>query len=1522
MKFSLSLRTASASLSLQRFATVALAAGLAGAGLLGTTALAQTAATITKSFAQPETRITAKVDNAQRTTLTGNTHPFTRSLPDLGPVDPSTPMQRMILMLTHSDAQEAALNALLAQQQDKSSPNFHNWLTPTQFGANFGASDADIKTVTDWLTSQGFTVSKVGPGKNYIEFNGTAAQVSTAFQTQIHKFSKDGNTYQANTSDPTIPAALTSVVKGTVSLYNFPPQKHYQSAGTFQRDNKTGIVTRLSGPSKEVLTPEQTKAAEAARAEQSKTPGSPDYTYGTGPTYAVTPWDFAAIYNVTPLWNAGIDGTGQTIAVLEETDIRLNDVRDFRSIFGLPAKDPVIILNGADPGITNTGEEGEAALDTEWAGAVAKGATIDVITTESTAATSGIALSAIYNVDYNIAPIMSLSYGNCEAFLGSTGNAYWAALWQQGDAQGMSIFVSTGDSGSDCDEEGGEYAGYYTTAGLSVSGFATTPYNTAVGGTDLLGTMVSPTTYWNSTNNSTTQASAKGYMPESTWDNNCTNPLYQTSTFGSTYNNYATAGASCKFWSSYISYGALAPVGGAGGESTYSTKPSWQSGTGVPADGHRDIPDVSLMAANGSVLAFNNSGSGAYYGSYYIECEQDGTSGSSCSLSSPTTTFIGIGGTSVSTPAFAGIIAMVNQNTGSKQGLVNYVLYDLFNQQTAAGTGCASSYTLSGSGPYTVGAAKIPAASCVFNDITWGANSVGCYTGSTYVTGSKCVASSGSYGVLTTGTTSVPASTEGYLNTTGYDMATGLGSVNAYNLVNNWANVTFAPTTTSLSIASTTFAHGTPEYAQITVTPVSGSTQSPTGLVQLDTNTTPVALGPATLGTGGTVTQSYSDYPGGTYNVTAYYAGDGTYASSTSSPVSITVTPENSTVTGSTYTYSYSTYAYTAATTSTYGGDVLVNETVAGASGHGTPTGTVTILNNSSPYGTQTLDSAGVAGYSTSSLPAGSYSFTANYAGDASFNSSSTTAAKAITIAKSAISLTFTKGTVTTAGLPNKFTATLVGNNSTAIGNFGSVGPTGTVSIYETGTSGGTSGGTLMGTIQINTFTSTENTTYDLYTITSTGAAELVPPYSTTGTTKEYYYAVYSGDTNYSAATTGSTSSLTITQATKTATTNALTSNPTTVSYGNTTVLTASVTPNSGTNYPTTSDTVSFYVDGVISGSAVNMANAGSSGVPSVATSAAIPTSVLTGGTHTMTAAYSGNTNLLPATSSVLTYTVTPATTAVTLTTASSSPVLQGTAVTYSSTIPYTTGLVAPTGTVTYSVDGTVVSTPAVTSLYSGGVGTSFSTSALAAGTHTITAVYSGDKNYATSTNSASITVNAPSNLMTLTLSTPGSTNIVLGAPVTVNVTATPLNGGPTPTGTVSYGFVGGTAVSGLALTSGATSFTLSGLSILRHVVTVTYSGDSNYASTSSTLVFNGGYAQTIFFPALPNTTKSVAPTVSLAARSTSGLPVTYTVSGPATLSGSILTITGTGTITVTAAQAGNSSFNAATSVVQSFTAN
>jgi subtilase family serine protease len=277
---------------------------------------------------KPEVRITAKVDNTKRTTLVGNTHPYTQLAPDLGAVDAGTPMKRMVLSLSHSDAQEAALNGLMAQQQDKTSPMFHQWLTPAQFGAQFGASDADIKTITDWLTSQGFTVSAIGNGRSTIEFNGTAGQVTAAFQTPIHKFSMQGKTYQANTTDPTIPTALTSVVRGVISLHNFPRDMHHASAGTFQREKTTGKLTRLTAPSKTIQTPAEAALAKAAH---------PNFDDGSNTNfYALTPYDFATIYNVLPLWNAGIDGTGQNIAVLEETDIHVDDIRSFRSIFGLP----------------------------------------------------------------------------------------------------------------------------------------------------------------------------------------------------------------------------------------------------------------------------------------------------------------------------------------------------------------------------------------------------------------------------------------------------------------------------------------------------------------------------------------------------------------------------------------------------------------------------------------------------------------------------------------------------------------------------------------------------------------------------------------------------------------------------------------------------------------------------------------------------------------------------------------------------------------------------------------------------------------------------------------------------------------------------------------------------------------------------------------------------------------------------------------------------------------------------------
>jgi subtilase family serine protease len=457
-----------------------------------------------------------------------------------------------------------------------------------------------------------------------------------------------------------------------------------------------------------------------------------------------------------PLWNAGIDGTGQTVAIVARTNISIQDVRDFRNLFGLPAKDPQIIVNGPDPGITSVDEEREADLDVQWSGGVAKNATIDLVVSASTNSTDGTDLSALFIVENNLAPIMSMSFGECEFFLGTSGNLMLNELWRRAAAQGITVFVAAGDQGSaTCDTRALD-----AQFGLAVNGLASTPYNVAVGGTDFNDLNIWQE-FWNSNNNSTTQASAKGYVPESTWNDSCTNGLLATLKFSvdpeTNCNNLALqadflvivgggGGASSCTMSDFN------PNTGLGDLSTCSApyaKPSWQTGNGVPNDGKRDIPDVSLFASNG------------FTGSFYIMCQADAdpdNSGSQCDLNSPFMHFSGVGGTSASSPAFAGIMALVNQKVGAPQGNANPVLYGLAAQQSDAA--CSSSAS--------------PANSCIFNDITVGTNAMPCLSGSP-----NCNVSNpaDTFGILS-----------GFSAGAGYDLATGLGSVNATNLVNAWVS--------------------------------------------------------------------------------------------------------------------------------------------------------------------------------------------------------------------------------------------------------------------------------------------------------------------------------------------------------------------------------------------------------------------------------------------------------------------------------------------------------------------------------------------------------------------------------------------------------------------------------------------------------------------------------------------------------------------------------------------------------------
>jgi subtilase family serine protease len=672
-------------------------------------------------------RITEAVDETNLVRLRGSVHPLARAEFDQGVVADSKPMNRMLLLLQRSPEQEAALQQFMDDQQNKASANFHAWLTPEQFGKKFGPADEDIQAVKAWLGSHGFQVGKVSKGRTVIEFSGNAGQVRNAFHTEIHRLLVIGEEHVANVSDPQIPAALTPVVRGVVALHNFRPKSFLHNAGTFRRNAKTGEV-------------------------------KPAFTFSdvNGTFYAVGPADFAKIYNIPQ----AATGAGQSIAVVGQSNINLQDVRDFRSIFGLPTNDPLVVLNGPDPGLVS-GDETESDLDVEWAGAVAPQAQIIFVTTETTQTdfTAGIDASAMYIVDNNVAPVLSESYGDCESNLGTTGNAFYNSLWQQAAAEGITVVIAAGDNGSaGCDPAAAPANQNAATQGLGVSGFASTPFNVAAGGTDF-DDANNQATYWNTANTSTTPpvpASAKGYIPETTWNDSCAST--------------ATAGNVSGLCTTVNSNGIDLVAGSGGPSSIYTTKPSWQTGFG---DSRRDIPDVSLFSSDGGPT-------NAPTKSFYIVCEsdQDITGDAGCSLTKFTSTtpfhdFQAVGGTSGATPTFAAIIALINQTTGQRQGNANYALYHTYSLAKTAGNVCNSS---------TLTTAQLSSNTCVFYDTTKGNVSVACAGGSPNC--SNTSAATNQFGIMAT---TKGGSTPAFGTIAGYDLATGLGSVNVANLLASWS---------------------------------------------------------------------------------------------------------------------------------------------------------------------------------------------------------------------------------------------------------------------------------------------------------------------------------------------------------------------------------------------------------------------------------------------------------------------------------------------------------------------------------------------------------------------------------------------------------------------------------------------------------------------------------------------------------------------------------------------------------------
>ena len=733
----------------------------------------------------PHSRIAQPIDESRLIVLSGNTRPEVSARNDRGRVPDGLQMEHMFLQLRRSPEQEQALKQFIDELHDRKSSNFHHWLTADEFGQRYGLAAEDLATISGWLRSHDFVVNVVYPNGIVIDFSGTARQVRNAFHTEIHYLDVKGIRHIANMRDPQIPSALAPAVVGIVALNDFRPRPAFTYTGA-----SCGLLP--------------TQPLEC---------------------YSVVPADLATVYGFNPLFAKGISGQGQTIVVLEPTDVfSTADWTTFRSAFGLSSytsgsfsqiHPPNATANNCnDPGLN--ANEDEAILDAEWASASAPNAAIVLASCDDTATNFGvfIALENLLNTSASPPAIMSLSYTGAELELGTTGNAHINSDYQQAVAEGVSVFVAAGDDGADVLDGNGP-----ATDGINVNGLASTPFNVAVGGTDF-GDSFSGTnsTYWGATNSSTF-GSALSYIPEIPWNDSCASTLIATSLSGSA----VTYGAN-GFCNSIVGDALfLTDSAGGGGPSACANgsfidgtcapypKPSWQSVLGNPNDGVRDVPDVSLFAASG------------VWGHAYIVCWSDPAffaTGGAAPCNGTPDTWSRFGGTSVAAPILAGVQALVNQKTGSRWGNPNPTYYSLATAEYGNDGNSACNSTLGNKA----------AGSCVFYDITQGDTDVPCVSGSV-----NCYAPSGPFGVLSTSdSTYAPA----FAAHSGWDFATGIGTINVTNLVNGWTSAkNFGKFSLSSNPASVDVAaSGASGSSTITVTGTNGFT----GSVMLTCSVSPV----------------------------------------------------------------------------------------------------------------------------------------------------------------------------------------------------------------------------------------------------------------------------------------------------------------------------------------------------------------------------------------------------------------------------------------------------------------------------------------------------------------------------------------------------------------------------------------------------------------------------------------------------------------------------------------------------------
>jgi subtilase family serine protease len=1000
------------------------------------------------SFAQqPTERVTAEINGSEKAMIPGSHSPLARHENETGRMAANIQLEGLSLVFSRTAEQEADLQALIAAQQDPASPLYRKWLSPEEFGSRFGVADADIAKVQFWLENRGFTIEGVSRSKTRIIFSGTVEQVESSFATELHYYSVEGETHFSASEDISVPTALSSLVLTVTNLSDFRPKPHFRLAQLHV---------------------------------------SPNFTSSQSGNHFLTPKDVATIYDINPAYNAGFNGTGQSIAVVAQSDVTLTDIEHFQTDAGFAIKDPIKVLaSTTSPGFV-PGDEMESDIDLEYTSTIANGATIYFVYSSGS---GGAFDSLTYAVENKTAPIISVSYGKCESNLSSTEYSMLNnTTLAQAASQGQSVIVASGDSGStDCGPS----------TGLAVDFPAGSQYVTAMGGTEFLSVDVSgpnASSFWLPATSSTVDlvSSAIKYIPEQVWNDDLTN-------------------------------GALAS--GGGGVSTLTPKPSWQTGVpGIPSGTFRFTPDVSLSSSNVNAP--------------YLLCSSDSMTGitGSCSHgfrdvnNAKLTT---AGGTSFAAPIFAAMLAVLNQKLNSTgQGVINSTLYTLAANSTTYNS--------------------------AFHDITSGGNQ--CPAGASYCS--------------TAGASEYPA-------TTGYDAASGLGSIDLFNLVSAWpGSSTLATSKTTLVAATLTPAPGAGDAITITVTSgSSSSTATPAGTVTISVDGT--AQSPALTLVNGSATYTFSSAVVGSHTITAAYSGNTTYATSTGSLVVTVITVASKTTLSA------------AATTPNAGANdaITITVTSGSSSSTATPTGTVTISVDGTMQTPALTLVNGMATYVFSSTVVGSHTITASYSGNTTYIASSGSLNLTVIAAGLVASKTTLSASTSTvaAGASDAVTITVASGSSSS-----TTAPTGTLTIVV-------DGATQSPALSLTNGSAT-------YTFSSLiGGSHTIT-------------ATYSGSSTYGT----SSGSLSVT-VTVVASTTALSAATTTPAVGTSDVVTITVASGSSSSTATPTGSLTITVDGAPQTPTLTLTNG----------SATYPFSSATVGSHTIAAAYSGDSTYAASTGSV-----------------------------------------------------------------------------------------------------------------------------------------------------------------------------------------------------------------------------------------------------------------------------------------------